>query len=372
MSRDEQTNTIPPEHAIIPEEFRLSTYTYELPRELIAQRPSETRDESRLLTLSKRTGKIVHHLFRDLPSLLQPSDILVINQTKVIPACLMCRKPSGGKVELLVVDPADANLDQDAFARRVCLAKSSKPVRPGTRLIMENGPELVCEETVKGGRVRILFPESEARFLEFLEQYGRPPLPPYIGPENRDRKIDRQRYQTVYSKVSGSVAAPTAGLHFTDNLINELEQKGITIARIVLHVGPGTFMPVRTNDIRLHGMELEYFDISESTAECVSRGRSEGRRVIAVGSTSTRALETVASEDGEVRPRRGRTDLFIIPGYRFKIIDGIVTNFHLPASTLLMLVCALGGTERVMAAYQMAIHQRYRFYSYGDACLIID
>lgn len=356
----------------IPEQFRLSSYTYHLPRELIAQSPSEIRDQSRLLVLNRLTGEIQHRVFHDLPSLLRPSDILVLNETKVVPASLVCRKPTGGRVELLVADPAAGCPDKDSLASRICLVKSSKPVRPGTRIAVENGPEIVCQEAVAPGRVRLLFPVAENGFLEFLEQYGRPPLPAYIGAENRDPGKDRLRYQTIFGKVSGSVAAPTAGLHFTDKLIRELEEKDITITRIVLHVGPGTFMPVRVKDVRLHGMELEYFDISEETASCISRGHKEGRRVVAVGSTSTRAIETAVSEDGEVRACRGKTGLFIIPGYRFKIIDGIITNFHLPESTLLMLVCALGGTGRVMTAYQAAVEKRYRFYSYGDACLIID
>jgi S-adenosylmethionine:tRNA ribosyltransferase-isomerase len=366
------TDATNPETSEIPEAFRLSTYSYELPRELIAQHPSEIRDQSRLLTLNRRTGEILHRVFKDLPSLLSPTDILVINQTKVIPALLICRKPTGGRVELLVTDPAAGGQDKDAAASRICLVKSSKPVRPGMKLILVGGSELVCEERIAPGRIRVTFPEPEEGLLSFLERYGRPPLPAYIGSENRDLSSDHLRYQTIYSKIAGSVAAPTAGLHFTDKLIEELEQKGITIARIVLHVGPGTFMPVRTNDVRLHSIEPEYFDISDSTAECITRGRRNGRRIIAVGSTSTRALETAASEDGEVRASRGRTGLFILPGYRFKIVNGIVTNFHLPESTLLMLICALGGTDRVMSAYRAAVNQRYRFYSYGDASLIID
>lgn len=372
MNRDEPARANTVESPKIPERFRLSTYTYDLPRELIAQRPSQVRDQSRLLALNRRTGEIRHHVFQDLPSLLQPSDILVLNETKVIPALLLCRKPSGGRVELLVVDPAGEGPPHGGLASRICLVKSSKPVKPGTKVIVENGPELICADVVGQGRVRMIFPEPENRFLSFLEQYGRPPLPPYIASQNREQDVDRIRYQTIYGKVSGSVAAPTAGLHFTNELIGELEQNGITITRIVLHVGPGTFMPVRTPDVRLHAIDPEYFEIPEAAAACISRGRREGRRVIAVGSTSTRAIEASATDDGVLCEGRGKTGLFIIPGYRFKIIDGIVTNFHLPESTLLMLVCALGGTARVMTAYRAAIEQRYRFYSYGDACLIFD
>ncbi len=372
MNREESENTNTGESPEIPEQFRLSTYRYDLPRELIAQRPSQVRDQSRLLALNRRTGEIRHHAFQDLPSMLRPSDILVLNETKVIPALLLCRKPSGGRLELLVVDPAAEVSSQGGPASRVCLVKSSKPVKPGTKVIVDNGPELICGDTVGQGRVRMIFPEPEDRLLSFLEQYGRPPLPPYIGSENREQDLDRIRYQTIYGKVSGSVAAPTAGLHFTNELIGQLEEKGITITRIVLHVGPGTFLPVRTSDVRLHAIEPEYFEIPEATAACVSRGRREGRRVIAVGSTSTRAIEAASTEDGELFEGRGRTGLFIMPGYRFNIIDGIVTNFHLSESTLLMLVCALGGTARVMTAYREAVEQRYRFYSYGDACLIFD
>lgn len=359
--------------AAIPPAFRLSTYRFPLPSKLIAQRPAARRDESRLLALNRKTGSVSHHRFKDLPSLLQPSDVLVINETRVMPALLLGRKPSGGKVELLVLDPApmpDGDCPHEA-AVRVCMYRSSKPLRRDAIIEVPGGTTLFVEETVAPGRVKVRFPVSEIDFPGFLGTYGKTPLPPYIDPKDRDVNADRIRYQTVYSRVAGSVAAPTAGLHFTDEVLAELEKRGIGIARILLHVGPGTFVPVRTEDIRLHAMESECYEIPDEAADFIHKARSERRRIIAVGTTSVRALESAAAPDGSIRSGKSTTRLFITPGVKFKIVEGMVTNFHLPGSTLLMLVCAFGGTVPVLAAYETAVEMSYRFYSFGDSCLII-
>lgn len=359
--------------ARIPPHFRLSTYQFPLPPELIAQQPADRRDESRLLLLSRKTGSVSHHRFKDLPSLLRPSDVLVINETKVMPALLLGRKPSGGKVELLVLDPARMPAEDclEAQAVRVCLYRSSKRLRKGSYVEIGCGETLTVENEVAPGRVTVRFPASERDFPVFLHRFGKTPLPPYINAEDRDVKADRIRYQTIYSRVAGSVAAPTAGLHFTDELLDRLAELGIGIARILLHVGPGTFVPVRTEDIRLHAMESECYEISPEAAEFIRVSRAAKRRIIAVGTTSVRALESAADREGNVRAGRNRTNLFIMPGGKFNVVEGMVTNFHLPGSTLLMLVCALGGIEPVLAAYRTAVEERYRFYSFGDSCLII-
>jgi S-adenosylmethionine:tRNA ribosyltransferase-isomerase len=355
----------------IPAAFQLGTYRYELPPELIAQEPSRVRDQSRLLAFRKSTGAIQHHSFRDLPSLLLPSDLLVINETKVVPASLIGHKPTGGRVELLVLDPAimEEAVRRDSSTVRTCLVRSSKRLRQGAVIQIEAGPEITVEETIGPGRIRVRFPVDEDEFLTFLNLFGRPPLPPYIRRATGD---DRERYQTIYAKVSGSVAAPTAGLHFTEELLGELQEKGVTIARILLQVGPGTFTPVREDDIRLHRMESESYEISRAAADAIVKARHEGQRVIAVGTTTVRALESAATAEGDVRPGKGQTSLFITPGYSFKVVRGLITNFHLPGSTLLMLVCALGGTDLVMNAYKVAVNEKYYFYSYGDACLVLD
>jgi S-adenosylmethionine:tRNA ribosyltransferase-isomerase len=358
----------------IPEPFRLSTYQYHLPPELVAQEPTAVRDKSRLLVVKKKTGHLECRVFQDLPDLLNPSDFLVFNETRVIPVSLTCRKPSGGQVELLVLDPANAgrHVEPAEPATRTCMTRASKPLKPGTEIHLENGPTLLVEQVLGSGRALIRFPVPEAHLLKFLERHGAPPLPPYIGASGRDVGRDLVRYQTVYAREPGSVAAPTAGLHFTESLMADLESAGIGSARIVLHVGPGTFSPVRHEDIRLHRMESEFFEISDPVADRIAQARDEGRRIIAVGTTAARALESASDDEGRVHPGQGFSDLFIVPGYRFRAIQGIVTNFHLPGSTLMMLVCALAGTKLIRRAYEKAILERFRFYSYGDACLIID
>jgi S-adenosylmethionine:tRNA ribosyltransferase-isomerase len=358
----------------VPEIYRLSTYDYQLPRELIAQEPAPERDRSRLLVLNRNTGDLQHRSFFELPSLLQPTDLLVINDTRVVPAAIVGSKPTGGRVELLMLDPAPVtgNGGCNDPATRVCLVRSSKPLRKGTKIIVGENRELDVMEEISPGRVGIRFPVPEDGLRQFLERYGRPPLPPYIRPNGRDLDRDGDRYQTVYARSAGSVAAPTAGLHFTDELLDELADKGIEIARVLLHVGPGTFTPVRTDDVRQHAMESEYYEISTAAANKISHAVQQGHRIIAVGTTVVRTVETAAASHGLLHGMTGKTDLFIIPGYSFKAIRGMVTNFHLPKSTLLMLVCALAGTERCLKAYKEAVSQGYRFYSYGDACLIID
>jgi S-adenosylmethionine:tRNA ribosyltransferase-isomerase len=244
-------------------------------------------------------------------------------------------------------------------------------LRAGATIAIEGGPELLVEKTLGRGRILIRFPVDEDGMLTFLDRHGTAPLPPYIKPGDKDHSFHRERYQTVYSRVSGSVAAPTAGLHFTEQVLEELKRTGIEITRIVLHVGPGTFTPVREEDVRRHEMESEFYEISEEAANVLQAALEDGRRIIAVGTTTVRTLESAISPEGRFQPGRGRTDLFILPGYRFRAVHGLITNFHLPGSTLLMLVCAFAGKERVLDAYKTAVGERYRFYSYGDACLIL-
>ncbi len=399
----------------IPDPCRLSTYDYHLPGELVANEPSQRRDHSRLLLIHRLTGKTKHLRFTELADILRPTDLLVINETKVVPAALFGTKATGGRVELLVLDPAapdkgpgchiaapgcspdcgtgpsaglfrpdhgrlesqphsiqPSEATGDRPACRVCMVKSSKPLKCGAGIRLEGGAELVVEEALGAGRALIRFPAVESEFLAFLEQNGLPPLPPYISRKDRVLTQDLERYQTVYCRAPGSVAAPTAGLHFTRELMDRLGGRGIEIARVLLHVGAGTFTPVRDEDIRLHNMQPEYYEITEHAAEAVSKAVGEGRRVVAVGTTTVRVLEGTADGTGQLKPGRGWTNLFITPGYSFKLVGGLVTNFHLPKSTLLMLTCAFGGTGQVLNAYEEAAGFGYLFYSYGDVCVIID
>jgi S-adenosylmethionine:tRNA ribosyltransferase-isomerase len=376
LDRHDTVSADPREEAgDIPRACRLATYQYHLPPELIAQEPAPDRDGSRLLVIHRTSGETSDHTFRDLPSLLKPSDLLVFNETRVVPARLRGAKPTGGAVELLVLAPAfsgEPGASADRGAVRTCLVRSSKRLRTGATILIENAQELVVEEIPAPGRAVIRFPVPEHALLEFLNRYGEPPLPPYIRPVGRDMAGDRLRYQTVYAKAPGSVAAPTAGLHFTRELLGQLAAGGMDFARVVLHVGPGTFTPVRHEDIRGHAMETESYEIPETAAEKIANALAENRRVIAVGTTSVRALESAAGENGVPRPGRGRTALFITPGYRFRTVQGLITNFHLPGSTLLMMVAALGGTDVILMAYEKAVRDGFRFYSFGDACLLID
>jgi S-adenosylmethionine:tRNA ribosyltransferase-isomerase len=357
------------------ESNRIELYDYETPEDLIAQQPAPDRSESRLMRLRPTSGRLSHHLFSDLPGLLRAGDALVLNDTKVAQARLICFKEGGGRVELLALDPfsSSGESDDEACAIRSCMVKSHKPLKAGMPIRIEDaGPVLTVVDEAKRGRARIKFPVPESQFPAFLERYGRPPLPPYIKGGERDKDYDRMRYQTVYARVPGAVAAPTAGLHFTAETLAALEAQGVEIVRIVLHVGPGTFTPIRVHDVSRHRMEAESFTLSETAAALLNRAVIEKRRIVAVGTSSVRALESSVSEDGFVAPGQGRTELFIRPGRQFRVIAGMITNFHLPRSTPLMMVCALAGRETILNAYSQAILLRYRFYSYGDACLILD
>ncbi len=339
----------------------INDYDYYLPPELIAQAPLPRRDASRLLVLGRQTGAIAHKHFRDLTQYLKPGDCLVLNDTKVLPARLFGQK-QGGDAEIEVVLLKQLNLTDWEV-----LVRPGRRARVGTRLSFGEG-ELeaeVIDNTDAGGRVlRFHF---EGQFLEILDKLGQMPLPPYIV----EKLADKNRYQTVYARDLGSAAAPTAGLHFTENLLQTLSEQGVQIAYLTLHVGLGTFRPVQVEIVEEHRMHSEFYSISEEAAELINQTRLTGGRIIAVGTTSARTLETVGQADGSVRAGSGWTDIFIYPGYKFKVLDGLITNFHLPKSTLVMLVSALAGRERVLAAYEAAIKDRYRFYSFGDAMLII-
>ena len=347
--------------------YSLDDYAYELPEDLIAQEPVKQRDHSRLLHLNRNSGSVSHHRFADITEMLSPSDVLVVNDTQVIPARLFGKKETGGKVELLIVNYPEAasNSGSNRFSCE-CLIRASKAPKPGTKL--DFGPMLSA--VVKDFRDNKFIVEfkAETAFEEILDSQGEVPLPPYI--RRPGIETDRQTYQTVYAAKKGAVAAPTAGFHFTDSLLKGLRQKGIQLAAITLHVSYGTFMPVRVQDIRNHEMHSESYSISEETASLVNRAKAEGRRIVAVGTTSVRTLEYAADDAGRIQPHSGNCNLFIYPGYRFKTLDAMITNFHLPKSTLLMLVSAFAGRENILAAYQAAIRHQYRFYSYGDAMFI--
>ncbi|MCM5704376.1 tRNA preQ1(34) S-adenosylmethionine ribosyltransferase-isomerase QueA [Larsenimonas salina] len=333
-------------------------FHFDLPDELIARYPSEHRTDCRLLCLDGERGAIEHRRFNYILDALNPGDVLVFNDTRVIPARLFGQKASGGKVEMLLERPLDAH-------RGLAHLRSSKSPKPGTRLSFEGGIEAVVE-----ARHDALF---ELRFLgetpliELLNQHGHMPLPPYI--EREDELDDRERYQTVYARHEGAVAAPTAGLHFDQEMLDALTAKGVTLSYVTLHVGAGTFQPVRVDDIETHQMHSEWLKVDQATCEAVRGAKARGNRVIAVGTTSVRCLES-ASADGEIRPYEGETDIFIYPGYRWRCVDALITNFHLPESTLLMLVSAFSGLEHVKHAYQAAVDEGYRFFSYGDAMFL--
>jgi S-adenosylmethionine:tRNA ribosyltransferase-isomerase len=346
--------------------FALADYDYELPEALIAQKPAAERDRARLLRVERATGRISHHRFDAIGDLLAPGDLLVANDTAVVPARLLGRKESGGQVEVLLVDYAGGRSDGGRFCC-ACLIKSSKPVRAGTRIRFEDG--LVGEVTERGeeGWQVVFSGGGDARDL--LERVGHVPLPPYI--RRADAPADRQAYQTVYAARRGAAAAPTAGLHFTERLLAALGARGIRMAFLTLHVGYGTFAPVRTEDIRRHRMHAERFTLPQATAEAVAAAKREGRRVVAVGTTVVRTLEAAAGADGRVAAGSGLCDLFIYPGYRFKAVDAMITNFHLPKSTLLMLVSAFAGRDFILSAYREAVRRGYRFFSYGDAMVVL-
>lgn len=339
--------------------MKTSDFNFELPEELIAQTPLERRDGSRLLTLDKKTGETGHHHFYDLPSMLRPGDCLVLNNSRVLPARLLGRRSGGGTCEiLLLIDRGDKVWE--------CLVRPGKKLRTGARVTFGEGE--LCAEIVgevEGGNRLVRF-EYEGIFLEVLERLGKMPLPPYI----REELEDGERYQTVYSKVVGSAAAPTAGLHFTEELLEQVQAMGVKVCYVTLHVGLGTFRPVKADNLDEHEMHSEYCVISRETAETINRTKKEGGRVICVGTTSCRTIESWANEDGTMEEKAGWTNIFIYPGYKFKVLDALVTNFHLPESTLIMLVSALAGRENVLSAYQEAVEEGYRFFSFGDAMFI--
>ena len=340
--------------------LKTSDYFYELPPELIAQDPLEDRSSSRLMVLDQKTGAVSHHVFREIPSFLRPGDCLVLNNTRVIPARLLgVREETGGAVEVLLLKRRTGDVWE-------CLVKPGKKARPGTRLVFGDGLlHAQVEDVVEDGNRLIRF-FYDGIWEEVLDRLGEMPLPPYIT----HKLQDKNRYQTVYARFDGSAAAPTAGLHFTPELLEQIQDMGVELAYVTLHVGLGTFRPVKVENVKEHHMHSEYYQVSAEAAEKINRTKKNGGRVICVGTTSCRTVESAANENGQVEAGCGNTDIFIYPGYRFKVLDALITNFHLPESTLVMLVSALAGREHVLAAYEEAVKERYRFFSFGDAMLI--
>lgn len=340
--------------------LKTSDFYYDLPEELIAQTPLERRDSSRLMTLNKTTGEVSHHHFYDLPSFLKPGDCMVLNDSRVLPARLIGRRlPGGGAVEVMLLVDKGAGVWE-------CLVRPGRKVRTGAQLVFGDG-ELTADvtEVLPDGNRLVRF-HYEGIFLEVLERLGQMPLPPYI----KEKLDDPERYQTVYSREVGSAAAPTAGLHFTKELLEQIRAMGVKVCYVTLHVGLGTFRPVKEEDLTHHDMHSEYCVISQETADIINETKRNGGRVICIGTTSCRTVESWANEDGTMEAKGGWTNIFIYPGYCFKVLDCLVTNFHLPESTLIMLISALAGRENVLAAYEEAVKERYRFFSFGDAMFI--
>ncbi len=342
-------------------ELKKSDFYFDLPQELIAQDPLEDRSASRLLVLNRKTGAVEHHTFREITNYVRSGDCLVLNNTKVIPARLMgVKEDTGAGIEVLLLKRRDNDVWET-------LVKPGKKARPGAKIVFGDGC-LKAEvlEVVEEGNRLIRF-DYEGIFEEVLDRLGEMPLPPYIT----HKLQDKNRYQTVYAKYEGSAAAPTAGLHFTEELLAHIEEMGVHIAYVTLHVGLGTFRPVKADNLSEHHMHSEHYEVTPETADLINRTKESGGRVICVGTTSCRTVESAADENGWVQPGRGDTEIFIYPGYRFKVLDCLITNFHLPESTLVMLVSALAGRENVLAAYREAVEERYRFFSFGDAMLVI-
>ena len=342
--------------------MKLSDFYYDLPEELIAQHPMEKRDESRLLVLDRKTGKIEHRIFKDIIEYLSPNDCLVINETRVIPARLYGKREQDEKntIEILLLkDMGDKKWE--------VLVKPGKKCKIGTRIFFGDKGQLVAEviDIMEDGN-RIVKLEYNGILNEILDEIGVMPLPPYI----HEKLKEKERYQTVYSKVEGSSAAPTAGLHFTPELLKAIEEKGVKIARVLLHVGLGTFTPVKEENIEDHKMHSEYYEIGSDACNIINETKKNGGKVFCVGTTSCRTVESAADENGYLVPKKGITDIFIYPGYKFKVLDNLITNFHLPESTLLMLISALATREMIMDTYKIAVEQKYRFFSFGDAMLI--
>ena len=340
--------------------MKKSDFYFDLPQELIAQTPLERRDASRLLHLDPKTGTLEHRHFYNLPDYLQAGDCLVINDTRVLPARLLGSRSTGGAVELVLLRDLGGG-------RWECLSRPGRKTKPGTKLSFGSGELTATVEEVAEGGNRIVQFHYEGIFLEILERLGKMPLPPYI----HEQLQNSERYQTVYSRETGSAAAPTAGLHFTPELLNRIRAMGVKVCTVTLHVGLGTFRPVKEEEIENHPMHAEFCVVPQETADTVNAVRKQGGRIIAVGTTSCRTLESFTAEDGTLMASSGWTSIFIYPGYRFKCIDGLVTNFHLPESTLIMLVSALAGRENILHAYEVAVKERYRFFSFGDAMLIL-
>lgn len=338
-------------------------FDYDLPPELIAQSPAERRDQSRLLVVDRGSGELQHRLFADLSGMVQPGDALVLNETRVFPARLRGVRAGGGDAEVLLLHPGPSGAGE-----WVALVRPGARLKPGREVVVAEDLRVRVVGQLEGGE-RLVRLETELPLEEALRRYGEVPLPPYV--RHRPTEEDRERYQTVYARERGSVAAPTAGLHFTPDLLERIEARGVEIVRLVLHVGPGTFRPVDVEDPARHRMHSEWYRVDEAAAGAINRVRAAGGAVWAVGTTSVRTLETVAAADGTIRAGSGWTDIFIRPPYRFRAVDRMVTNFHLPRSTLLMLVSAFAGHELVMRAYREAVRDRYRFYSYGDAMVIV-
>ena len=341
--------------------MKTSDFFYELPEELIAQDPLEDRTASRLLVLDRKTDKLEHKIFGDVINYLNPGDCLVINNTRVIPARLIGEKEgTGGKVEILLLKRRENDIWES-------LVKPGKKLSPGARVIFGDGrlKAEILEIAEEGNRLVKFY--YEGIFEEILDSLGEMPLPPYITHKLEDKEM----YQTVYAKFDGSAAAPTAGLHFTNELLEKIRQKGIRIASITLHVGLGTFRPVKVEDVNNHHMHTEWYEVNNKAADIINETKKNGGRVICVGTTSCRTIESVADENGFMSAKTGETDIFIYPGYKFKVMDGLITNFHLPESTLVMLVSAFAGKERVLSAYETAVKERYRFFSFGDAMILI-
>ncbi len=348
--------------------YRLEDYDFFLPEDRIAQQPADRREASRLLVCRYRSGDLSDHRFPDILEFLRPGDLLLYNDTRVFPARLLGRKPTGGRVEILLLHyPATTDT---GVSMTTALLRSSKPVQPGIRI--QIGPDLQAEvvERLAGGQARVAL-TGDGDLDTLLEQYGQMPLPPYIRrPQGSDAR-DRHRYQTVYAAKTGAVAAPTAGLHFSDAILRQLDSMGVQRAAVTLHVGYGTFAPVRTADIRDHRIHAEYIEVDTATSEAVNQTRKRGGRIVCVGTTTARTVEFCCDESGRLHPYQGWCDLYIYPGYRFKLVDRLLTNFHLPRSSLLFLVSALAGRETILRAYAHAVQHGYRFFSYGDAMLLL-
>ncbi|MCF8056801.1 MAG: tRNA preQ1(34) S-adenosylmethionine ribosyltransferase-isomerase QueA [Desulfocapsa sp.] len=355
------------------QEFSLKAYNYTLPQKNIAQHPADAREDSRLLILHRETATREHGQFHQIIDLLSPGDLLVVNNTKVFPARLHGRKESGGKVEVFLLSyPVERRFENKEMRAEVtALIKSSKRPKPGSRILL--GPDLDARvmKLLDGGKIKIELSYScDKKLSTLLEEYGQVPLPPYISRKDGTTEEDRKRYQTVYAHQPGAVAAPTAGLHFSEELLRAIDEKGVAITQVTLHVGHGTFAPVRCEDIRDHNIHQEYVSISAESADSINRVRKNGGKIWAVGTTTVRTLEFMADRDGNVRAGDHWCGLYILPGYDYKVIDNLITNFHLPESSLLFLVSAFYGREKLMESYQEAINMDYRFYSYGDAMVI--